>query len=211
MNRIRKIARPATQRINQPLNHRLARSCLRRAISRRQGPDELSQALTAFSRVIRSHRRLAKLAPRFFDSAVVNQEIRDRAERERWRAVWEPALNKVYGLDPDTKSHDPSDELPRLPSMRTQSVVERELAECELWMSAGKRAMTNYSQRHSQRLPTLTQIARLCNVAAKLGRMSCGFDSTQPPPPPLNYDSVWADLERAYPATVITSEGGDTL
>jgi hypothetical protein len=202
MDRIRKTARPAAQRLNHPLSRKLARSCLRRAISRRHGPDELSQALTAFNHAIRCHQRLAKLAPRFFDSAVVNQEIRDRAERERWRAVWEPALNKVYGLDPDTKSYDPSDALPCLPSARTQRVVERELAQLELWMTVGKIAMTNYSERQSQTLPSLSQIARLCNVAAKFGRLACGLDSAQPTTPPLNYDSVWADLERAYPSPV---------
>lgn len=173
MNRIRKTVRSATQRINHRLNRKLDRSCLRRAISGRQGPDELSQALTAFSRVIRSHRRLAKLAPRFFDPRVVDQEIRDRAEWLRRRPVILAALDKVYGPDPDTRSHDPSDELPPLPSMRTQSVVERELVACELWMIAGKRAMTNYSQRRSQRMPSLNQIARLCNVATQLGRMAC--------------------------------------
>jgi hypothetical protein len=202
MNRIRKTMRSVTQRLNHPLSRRLSRSCLRRAISRRHGPDELSKALTAFNRAIRCHRRLAKLAPRFFDSAVVNQEIRDRAERERWRAIWEPALNKVYGLDPNTRSHDPSDELPRLPSARTQRVVERELAELDLWMTAGKIAMTNYSERHSQSPPSLSQIARLFNVTAKLGRLACGLDSKQPSTPPLNYDSVWADMERAYPSPV---------
>jgi hypothetical protein len=202
MNRIRKTARPTTQRLNHPLSRRLARSCFRRAISRRYGPDELSQALTAFNHVLRCHRRLAKLAPRFFDSAVVDQEIRDRAERERWRAIWEPALNKVYGLDPDTKSQDPADALPRLPSTRTQHVVERDLAELDLWMTAGKIAIKKYSEQHSNSLPSLNQIARLCNVAAKLGRMACGLDSTQPTTPPLNYDSVWADLERAYPSPV---------
>ena len=200
MNRIRKTARATTHRLNQPLSRRLARSCFRRVVSRRHGPDELSQALTAFNRVIRCHRRLAKLAPQFFDSAVVNQEIRDRAERQRWRALWEPALNKVYGLDPDTKSHDPSDELPRLPSTRTQRAVERDLAELDLWMSAGKIAIKNYSERRSSTLPSLTQIGRLCNVADQLGRLACGLDSTQPTTPPLNYDSVWADLERAYPS-----------
>ena len=211
MNRIRKTALAATQRINHRLNRKLTRSCLRRAISGRQGPDELSRALTAFSRVIRSHRRLAKLAPRFFDPSVVDQEIRDRAEWIRRRPVILAALDKVYGPDPDAKSHALSDELPPLPSIRTQSVVERELAACELWMVIGKRAMTNYFQRHSQRVPSLTRIARLSNVATRLGRMACGLDSIQSMPSPLNYDSVWADLERAYPATVLTSEGGDTF
>ena len=200
MNRIHKTARSVTQRLNQPLCRRLSRSCLRRAISRHHGPDELSKALTAFNRAIRCHRRLAKLAPRFFDSAVVNQEIRDRAERERRRAIWEPVLNKVYGLDPDTKSHDPFEALPRLPSTRTQRVVERELAEFDLWMTVGEIAMTSYSERHSQTLPSLSQIARLCNVAAKLGRLACGLDFRTTKTPPLKYDSVWADMERACPS-----------
>lgn len=178
MNRIRKSKRSVTQRLNHPLCRRRSRSCLRRAIPRSHGPDELARALTAFNRAIRCHRRLAKLAPRFFDSAVVNQEIRDRAERERWRAFWEPALNKVYGLDPDTKSHDPFEALPRLPSTRTQRVVECELVELDLWMTVGKIAMTNYSERHSQTLPSLSQIARLYNVAAKFARLACGLDST---------------------------------
>src|ERR1041384_4747475 len=91
----RRLARRAT--VRRPYR-RADRACLRPA--RPTGPDDLSQALTAFSRAIRCHRRLARIAPEFFDATTVDRAARDRAEQLRWRAIWKPALDKVYGLDP---------------------------------------------------------------------------------------------------------------
>ena len=180
----------------------VTRSCLRRVMTRRRGADDLSQALTAFSRAIRCHRRLAKLAPRFFDSAVVDREKQDRAERKRWTALWLPTLNKVYGLDPNTPEPlDPSDEPPPLPSPRVQRIVEQELAELQTWMEAGRIAMRTHRERHPHNIPSLSQIARLLQIGIDFGKLACGLDSTKPLPPPIKYDeaSIMADIERAYP------------
>jgi hypothetical protein len=51
----------------------LSRASLRALPGYRCGPDELSQALVTFARVIRCHCRLAQLASRFFDSKVVDR------------------------------------------------------------------------------------------------------------------------------------------
>ena len=83
---------------------RLSRSCLR---GRRRGPDDFAQMLTAYARLLRAHRRLARLAPRFFDAAVVARERENRAEQRRWLALWEPLLAKAYGVVPEP-AVDPS-------------------------------------------------------------------------------------------------------
>src|SRR5438094_6281046 len=87
---------------------RLNRSCIRSLFGPPSGPDDFSQALTAFSRAIRAHRRLARLAPEFFDATEVDRLARQRKEDAEWRALWEPALNRIYGSAPDEKlAHDP--------------------------------------------------------------------------------------------------------
>ena len=141
------------------------------------------------------------VAPRFFDTAVVDREKQDRAERKRWMALWEPIINKAYGLDPDTQSHSPSDELPPLPSPRVQRVVEVELAKLQTWMEAGRIAMRTHRQRHPHGMMSLSQIARLLRIGIDFGKLACGLDLTKPLPPPLKYDeaSILADIERAYP------------
>ncbi len=42
-----------------------------------RAPDTLGTALASYRRAVAAHRRLARLAPRFFDSAVVDRERRD--------------------------------------------------------------------------------------------------------------------------------------
>ena len=142
------------------------------------------------------------VAPRFFDTAVVDREKQDRAERKRWTALWLPTLNKVYGLDPNTpEPPDPSDQPPPLPSPRVQRVVEVELAKLQTWMEAGRIAMRTHRQRHPHGMMSLSQIARLLRIGIDFGKLACGLDLTKPLPPPLKYDeaSILADIERAYP------------
>ena len=43
-----------------------------------RAPDDLGHALVAFRRALWAHRRLARLAPSFFDSVVVERERRER-------------------------------------------------------------------------------------------------------------------------------------
>jgi short-subunit dehydrogenase len=72
-----------------------------RALHRDAGisiPSLRYKAVVAVARLV--PRRLARLAPRFFDAAVIDRERENRAEQRRWMALWEPALAKVYGVDP---------------------------------------------------------------------------------------------------------------
>ena len=62
-----------------------------------RGPDFLTQMLASYRRAIRAYRRLAKLAPSYYDTAVMDREARARDEQRRWIASWEPDLEKVYG------------------------------------------------------------------------------------------------------------------
>ena len=171
----------------------LNRSCLR---GRRRGPDDLSQAFTAFGRAIRAQRRLARLAPRFFDAAVVDRERENRAEQRRWMALWEPALAKVYGVDPQP----PADavELPPLPAPRIQAAVERQLAELQLWLAAGHAALERQQQRRPHAVPSLSRLARWVQLAFDFKNLALGLDSKNPLPEKISYDYELTDLKRAY-------------
>lgn len=196
--RLRRISRSTLRRtLCRPLR-RLDRSCLRALPGHRRGPDDLSQALTAFRRVIRCHRRLTRLAPCFFDSAEVDSEVRHRAERRRWRALWAPALDKVYGPEPDLPLPNPEADLPPLPSRRTQRVVERELADWDFWMDTAKFALARHQQRRPHALPGLAQTARLIQIAHDFGVLACGQPAAQSVPEVSSFDNCLADLERAY-------------
>ena len=196
--RLRRISRSTLRRaLRRPLR-RLDWSCLRALPGHRRGPDDLSQALTAFRRAIRCHRRLARLAPRFFDATVVNREVRHRAERRRCRELWAPALDKVYGPEPVLPPPNPETDLPPLPSRRTRRVVERELAGWDLWFEAAKLAFARHQQRRPHALPSLTRIARLIQIAHDFGVLACGLPSANAPPEPSSFANCLADLERAY-------------
>ena len=134
--RRRPFARASRRPFMRGISRRTARSSLRRFAGCRRGPDDLGQALTAFSRAIRAHRRLGRLAPEFFDSTEVNRLRQRRKEDAAWRAIWEPALESVYGPDSVAASPDPGH--PQKPKCsRTRRAVEQELASLDFWMSAG--------------------------------------------------------------------------
>jgi hypothetical protein len=171
----------------------LNRSCLR---GNRQGPDDLSQACTAFGRAIRAHRRLAWLAPSFFDAAVVERERENRAEQRRWMAMWDPILAKVYEVEPAAPFG--AEELPPLPSPRIQADVERQLVEWQSWMAAGRAALERQQQRRPHARPSLSRIARLLQVALNLKNLALGLDSQNPLPEKIHYDYELTDLKRAY-------------
>jgi len=163
------------------------------------GPNYLAQAIGAFRRAIRAHRRLARLAPRLFDAAVVDRERREREEQRRKMAIWEPMLRKVYG--PDSPSERPAerweDRPPRL-HPRTERALALEYANWNFWFTAGRLALEHQRQRRPHALMSLSRMAGLLDIAFALGRLACGLDSNHPEPEPLG-DSRWeADLERAY-------------
>ena len=200
LRRTRKTIRNVLRSKNIRTWRSLNRAGVRSLPGYRHGPSDLSQALTAFSRAIRCQRRLARLAPRFFDSALVDREARDREERQSWMAMWEPVLTKVYGPKPDSAPRaDPLADLPPLPGPRTQRAVERELAGWNFWMAAGRLAMDRHHQRRPHYLPSLTQLARLMSIQHDFACLACGLDSRRPePPPPPNLPNWEEDLARAY-------------
>src|SRR5262245_7576986 len=98
--RRRRGCRPALRRHIRNHARRLTRLSIRNLPGFRPGPDDFSQALTAFRRAIRAHRRLARLSPEFFDSTEIDRLAHRRKADAEWMALWEPALNSVYGLSP---------------------------------------------------------------------------------------------------------------
>jgi hypothetical protein len=151
--------------------------------------------LTALGRAVRAHRQLARLAPSFFDAAVVDRERANRAETRRWLALWEPYLAKAYGVTPEPPVVE---ELPRLPHPNTQRAVERRLAEVQLWLAASDVARQRHHQRRPHALPTLSQLARLLSLAFDLKSLALGLNSPNPLPDPITYDYELTDLKRAY-------------
>ena len=178
MLRTRKTCRCACRNLDHRAWRVPNRASLRALLGYCRGPDELSQALGALVRAIRCHRRLARLAPRFFDSAVVDREVLERADRRRWMESWEPLLEKYYGPAPASERRaDPLSEPPPLPGRRTQRAVERELAGLNFWLAAGSCAMSRYRQRRPHAIPSLCQLARVLRLALELGRLACGQDN----------------------------------
>ncbi len=199
--------RTARLNVRRPLR-KLNRAGVR---GRRRGPDDFAQALTAFRRAIRAHRRLARLAPSFFDAAVVERERENRAEQRRWMALWEPVLAKVYGVDPEPL---PADTPPPLPPPRIQRAVDRELPELQLWLAAGHLALARYQQRNPHALLSWTRMARCLNLAFDLKKMVLGLDSPNPLPDKITYDYEFTDLKRAYghpEAPPVPAASGETM
>lgn len=161
----------------------------------------LSQALRAFDRSIRAHKRLIKLAPRMFDPVVMRREQQRRDEDEKLRQMWEPALRKAYGdaavdSTPWPSNHDSP--IPKCP--RTRAAMDRMVAEKKLWLELGGAALTDHQKRHPQYLPSLTMVARLIETAFMLGRIACGMPLEIPPPEPKAepMPNMLEDLERIY-------------
>lgn len=171
----------------------LNRSSLR---GRRRGPDDLAQALTSFSRAIRAYRRLARLAPSFFDAAVRDREAENRAEQRRWMTAWEPYIAKAYGVEP--RPPVVADQLPMLPSPRIQRKVEFKLAEREMCMLAGRAALERYHQRRPHDGMSLSRMARLLEIGFDLKRLACGMDIQNPLPEKISYDYELTGLKRGY-------------
>ena len=188
--------RPTCRRSVRSTVRRLARSAVR---VRWRAPDDLGAALTAFGRAVRSQRRLARLAPRFFDSAVVERERRQNDARRSWMAEWEPILAKAYGSDPPPPP-DPNADLPPLPPPAICDAVDSELASFKLWLTTGDLALERHCRRRPHALPNFGRLARLLKIGFEFGRLASGADSTLPDPE-SDYDprqKMMADLERAY-------------
>jgi hypothetical protein len=167
MSRYRRTSRPAS------------RSCSRRAARmairvRWRAPDDLGTALACFRRAVTAHRRLARLAPRFFDLTVVERERQENQARRRWMESWEAAFIKVYGPGPRPPS--PAPELPPLPAPRTQLAVQRELDAWHSWFASGSQALQRFQLRRPHALIDLSRLARLMETASDLGRLAAAPD-----------------------------------
>ena len=170
-----------------------------------RAPDDLGTALTCFRRAICAHRRLAHLAPRFFDSALVEQERREQEARRRWLDASHAALLKVYGAAPDPLP--PVPDLTPLPSPRTRLAVERELASCRAWLTIGGHALRRFKVRAPHAWVSLSRLVRLIDTATALARLATGVDSAQPQTESTIYSNALADLERIYGAHVQERSG----
>ena len=190
--RTRSFSRPPSRPCARPTTRRPFHSCLRYFAGYRRRPNDLSQALTAFSRAIRAHRRLAKLAPHLFDATEMNRIEQKKKEDAEWRAMWEPALDKVYG--PSThKWPEPAYHMPLSP--QTRRAVDRHYDLWRYWFDIGSLALERFQRRQPYALPSLTQIARLLDIAFTLANLACG-DPAAPNPAP--HAQALADLERIY-------------
>ena len=200
MTRARKSSRPVGRRLSHRTGRVPHRTNRRNLPGYERGPDDLSQAVAAFNRFLRGNRRLAKLAPRFFDPVVVDREARERQEQRRCRAIRGPALAKVYGVPFDSaRLTDTLADPPPLPGPRTQCVIEREMAERDFWLAAGAIALQRYRERRPHAVPSWSQLTRLLWVGVQLGRWASGM-SDKPPESSLPKTDVEADLRRAYGA-----------
>jgi hypothetical protein len=162
----------------------------------KRGPDDLSQALTAFTRAIRAHRRLARLAPAFFDSTEINRLAQRRKEDAEWRALWEPALERAYGSAYVGPPPDSFAEIPAPPkSSRTRRAVQRELDSWNFWIAAGSLAMARYRRSRPYALPSFGRIALLIEIAFKFANLACGSPAV---PDYSSHAQALADLQRAY-------------
>ncbi len=174
-----------------------SRSTLRHATRVRwRAPDDLGTALACFRRAICAHRRLARLAPRFFDSALIERERREHEARRRWIDSWKPAFLKVYGAAPNPLP--PVPDLPPLPPPHTQLAVEHELASCRAWLTLGGDALRRFQVRHPHARISFSRLVRLFEVSFDLARLATGADSAQPQTDPTIYSNALADLQRIY-------------
>jgi hypothetical protein len=182
----------------------------------------VSDAIVAFHRAIRAHRRLMKLAPDQYDYGRVKFLAAERARAVEKRASWLVALEKVYG--PEARQGVPDDWLlpkPKTLSVRTQRAVERELAAWELWLSIGHEALSRAQKVHAASNMSLNTLCSLIETAMTLGRLATGRETNWSPPNEerQNERSFEEALQMIYgpdeapppSATITTPQSGATL
>ena len=177
--------RPLTRCLNRRLRRSLTRRCSRRTVRRvGRGPRVcyLAQALTAFNRAVRARCRLARLAPEIFDSAVVSRREEALEDQRQLMAELEPAFAKVYGPAPGKLHHAQTDEWCRNGAEMVQfspgkiQEIESLLAERELWMGVGQVALARHQTLQPHQRVSLSLVARLIDLASKLGRLAVGLE-----------------------------------
>lgn len=178
--------------LTRSLTHRRCRRLTRR-IGRGPRINYLGQALGAFTRAIRAHRHLIRLAPAIFDAAVVRRESAERAEREAIHRAVTVALEKVYGPDPqelhrlqNEKRCSNGAETVQFPR-RKEAKLRSCHAEMSLWLATGRMAWDRHQHLRPHQRLSLGTVARMVNVAIQFGRLACGLE-LQPAKP--SKDSV---------------------
>jgi hypothetical protein len=209
MSRVRKTTRRLCRTVIVRHWRRLDRAHVRPLGGVERGSDALAQMIANFRRAIRAYRRLAKLAPSYFDTAVVERETRAREEQRRWMASWEPALEKAYGLTPGQSEARRQAQLlaeqPRPLHPRTERAMKREWADFQFWMAAGRMSRARYQEfrlRRPHDLPSFEKLAQLMEIGFDFYGLATGFDWRKPqasPVPQSSDEPDWeADLRRAY-------------
>jgi hypothetical protein len=77
---------------------------------------------------------------------------------------------------------------------RTQRVIERELAEPNIWFTVGSLAMDRHRQRLSHTLLNFNQIARLLKLRFGPTRLTFGLETTRQSPEAMNLAYRLADI-----------------
>lgn len=188
MPRTRSTCRPLTRSVKINATRRLNRVRVRNLPGHRRSPSDLSQALSALTWAIRSHRHLARLDPSHYDATVMAREAREREERRRWMAEFQAALVKVYGPEAAAAAEWQAglgEEPAPVLNLRVQRAIEREWALMQLGLAVGEVALARHHQRRPNAVPSLGQIARLILIGASLGHLSCGLDPCPPSPAAL--------------------------
>jgi hypothetical protein len=192
------------RRLNRTLNRTLCRHTTRMIAGapRPRPPNYLSIALRAWQKVIRSRRRLMRLAPRVFDVAVVDREADEEARAATERAELQRAIAKVYGVDEATVAAQwPSEKTDPWPTNpRTLRAIEHEMSEREAWLEVAREAVDAFYREQPHFLPSLTCIARLLDISSRLGRLATGLETLapKPPQPEPGHISFQEALERVY-------------
>lgn len=174
-----RLTRRCSRRLSRPLGRRLTRRLGGRE------PNHLAQALAAFRRAARAHRKLIKLAPERFDHAVRARLAREREAEDRQDAEWAKAIARVYGTSEEQavaemhRSRQNSRggngaETGRF-SGRKRQAIERWEAEWELWLTLGRETFDQHEIRTPHRWLSLGTIARLLELASVFGRLSTGL------------------------------------
>lgn len=115
---VRRLSRSTSRLTVCPTIRPLNRAAIRNLPAYNWGPDYLGQALRALQRAINTHKKLARLAPQYFDSTEVDRLAYLRMEEAERRATREPVLNRVYGCSDDPRSAaPPSQYLPQPPAL----------------------------------------------------------------------------------------------
>ncbi len=180
----------------RPAFRKADRCLLRRGLrGRRDGPDDLSQALSALGRALRAHQQIIRLAPAFFDAAVVDRVAENNAELRRWLATWEPAFIAAYGSKPDFSAFH--DQVPSLPAPRIQRKVERKLAEREMCLEAAHLAFERHRQRRPHALMSWCRMARLLELGFGFANLATGMESPNCVPDKWVFDYELTDLKRS--------------